>query len=184
MAIFDLAMPVVLSHEGGISLDPDDPGGATKYGISLRFLHGLADKSNQDHRDVDFNGDGHVDTDDIRSLKQEDAAAIYRRQFWDRFRYGRIHAQCIATKLFSLSVNMGFHAAHCCIQNAVRAASTKELVVDGVIGHKSIDAINKANPAILLAALKSEAAGKYRIIADRNPKLRKYLKGWLNRSYY
>ena len=55
---FEEAIKVILKHEGGYSNDKDDPGGATDYGISLRFL--------QDH-DIDLNGDGKVNEMDIKS---------------------------------------------------------------------------------------------------------------------
>ena len=38
MSLFDKCLKIVLIHEGGYSDDPDDPGGTTNYGISLRFL--------------------------------------------------------------------------------------------------------------------------------------------------
>jgi len=43
MARFEDALPTVLRHEGLYSEDPADPGGATNYGISLRFLRQLGD---------------------------------------------------------------------------------------------------------------------------------------------
>ena len=37
MSAFELAIPIVLKHEGGFADNPADPGGATNFGISLRF---------------------------------------------------------------------------------------------------------------------------------------------------
>jgi len=38
---FNLAIPVILQHEGGYVNDPNDAGGATKYGISQRTYPNL-----------------------------------------------------------------------------------------------------------------------------------------------
>jgi P2 family phage contractile tail tube protein len=46
-----------------------------------------------------------------------------------------------------------------------------------------INMIGNVNGADLLAALKSEAAGFYRLIAQANPSQQKFINGWLQRAY-
>jgi lysozyme family protein len=60
----------------------------------------------------------------------------------------------------------------------------KNIAEDGIIGPVTLAAINKADPTDLLAALKSEAAGFYRLIAQVNPSQQKFIDGWLNRAYH
>ncbi|MDR3186498.1 MAG: hypothetical protein LBU04_06840 [Christensenellaceae bacterium] len=43
--------------------------------------------------------------------------------------------------------------------------------------------MNKADPTDLLAALKSEAAGYYRLIVNANPSQKRFIDGWLCRAY-
>jgi lysozyme family protein len=62
-------------------------------------------------------------------------------------------------------------------------AAGKEVVEDGIIGSATLAAINKADSSDLLAALKSEAAGYYRMIAQANPSQQRFIEGWLNRAY-
>jgi lysozyme family protein len=88
----------------------------------------------------------------------------------------------LAEKLFSLSVNMGCNQAGKLLQRALRSM-WKTLDEDGVIGPVTTDAMLKADSAMLLSALKSEAAGYYRLIAGVNPAQNKFLLGWLNRAY-
>lgn len=163
MSHFDRAMQTVLHHEGGYVDDPHDAGGATKYGISLRWL-----------KTVDKNADKSI----IKNLTLGTAVKLYKTHWWDRYDYDRINNEQVATKIFDLAVNMGATQAHKLAQRAVRAATGRVLVEDGILGSKSIAAINSANPDILLAALRSEAACYYRSLNQP-----RFLNGWLNRAY-
>jgi lysozyme family protein len=174
MSNFDTAIITVLKHEGGYVNDPQDPGGATNFGISLKYLHSLGDLWS--HFDFDFDGD--VDAEDIKKMTKEEAIEIYRQYWWDKNQYERILNQQIATKVFDLAVNMGSVQAHKCMQRAIRSVSGDLLVEDGILGSKSIQALNTANPNELLAAYRSEVAGFYRSL--NKPK---YINGWLNRAY-
>ncbi len=172
---FVRAVQRVLKHEGFFSDDPDDPGGATKYGISLRWLRtkGLFG---------DFDGDGDVDRDDIWAMEIGEAVAAYHRFWWEQEGYGNLDLY-IAGKVFDLAVNMGARSAHRIVQRAVRAAGGPTLVVDGILGEKSRSAIRgRAGPA-LLAATRAEAAGHYRGLIIARPVFKKFEGGWLNRAY-
>jgi len=108
-------------------------------------------------------------------LQREDAIALYRQYWWEPYGYDAIAHQCIATKIFGLTVNMGSHASHRCAQ---RAAGGICLVEDGILGKKSLMAINDLEALPLLAAIRSEAASYYRSL-HQPP----FEKGWLNRAY-
>jgi lysozyme family protein len=77
---------------------------------------------------------------------------------------------------------MGIAQAVRLIQRALRAAGTL-VIEDGIIGPITLAAINKADFSDLLAALKSEAAGYYRLVAKINPTQRRFIEGWLLRAY-
>ncbi len=132
----------------------------------------------------DVDRDGDVDPDDVRGLTRDDAKALYRRAFWDRHGYGAFHLT-VATKVFDLSVNMAPRQAHRCLQRACRAAKACEvpLVDDGVLGPKTRAAVAAAGEVRILIALRSEAAGFYRVLAAKNPVRERFLSGWLNRAY-
>ena len=168
--------------EGGYNDRAADPGGPTNFGISLRFLKGLnADKNLDGWIDGDLDQDGDIDIDDVRKLTPAQAETMYFEQFWGRYGYDRIGNQLIADKVFSFSVNMGPGRAHRIAQAA--ASYGAEIKVDGILGVKSIEIINKSPPAQILVEIKHEAAKFYRSLVIERPALKEFLKGWLARAY-
>lgn len=167
---FNLAINTILTHEGAFVNNPHDPGRATNWGISLRYMQDLTPHET-------------VTEETIKDLTKEQAATIYRVHFWDKYGYSRINDQIVATKVFDLAVNLGGKIAHIAAQRAVRAAIGWKLVEDGELGTQSITMINMAKPFILMAALKSEAAGEYRLIVQKKPEMITFLLGWLSRAY-
>jgi len=180
---FDLAVSTVLIHEGGFVDDPDDPGGATNFGISLRFLEaeGELDFDHDGFMDGDINFDGVIDVRDIQAMNREDAIKFYRTRWWDRYGYEEL-SPMIGPKVFDLAVNMGARQAHLCLQRACRACRYP-VTEDGIIGQQTMAASIGPVPPVLLAALRSEAAGFYRQLVASKPKFDKYLDGWLKRAY-
>lgn len=184
MADFERAIKTVLAHEGRFVDHKSDPGGATNYGISLRFLLSTGDLDKDGWPDGDINYDGEINVEDIKFLSIDDAKDLYRMYFWDKLRLDRLHADVIATKIFDIAVNTGNTPAIKIVQRAVRSAIGKNLIDDGIIGLQTISYINMCNTRFnepLLAAIKSEAAGYYRAIRYKGSK--DFLKGWLNRAY-
>src|SRR4051812_29003946 len=96
MSSFDQAIPTILKHEGGYVNDTKDPGGETNWGISKRSYPQL----------------------DIKNLSREQAIYFYRRDWWNKYNYGAIHDQQVATKVFDIAVNMGASQAHKLLQRA------------------------------------------------------------------
>ena len=181
---FDAAVREVFRHEGGLSLDPDDPGGATQYGISLRFLQKAGDLDGDGWLDGDLDRDGDVDVDDIRAMTPEAAAEFYRSRFWDRYGYGRFDL-VVGGKVFDLAVNMGPANAHRCLQRAARAVPPHpELELDGILGSQTRGVVLKLAPHPLRVALRADCAWHYRRLVERRAALEKYLNGWVNRAAY
>lgn len=181
-AVFDHALRVVFLHEGLFSDDPDDPGGPTKYGISLRAARKLGDIDGDGRLDFDLDGDGDVDLDDMRLLTPEKVVDALRRTWWKPV-YDRLPGHC-AIKLFDLGVNMGTKQSHILLQRALRSSTGTVYAEDGIIGKNTLHGVEHSYIPALLASLRSEAAGFYRQLAAQRPSSRKYLNGWLNRAYY
>ena len=180
MSTFEKAIPHILKHEGGWVNHPNDPGGATQFGISLRFL--------ADHPEVgDFDHDGDVDAQDIKNMTVEQAMTVYKMFWWDKFRYGSINDQTIATKVLDLSVNMGASRAHKLLQTALNKAFGMRLTVDGILGNASFSTLNAITDGgqeqVLLTAYCDEAWGFYQRLIAGNSKFAVFANGWKKRAY-
>lgn len=179
------ALPFVLKHEGGFVNDPDDPGGATNYGVSLRQAIAEGDIDGDGLLDFDIDGDGDVDADDIRAMTEADAARYYARK-WELRRYGAIADPCVAAKLFDAYVHTGFYRASLIAQRGLMAAGVM-VTDDGVMGSRTIAALNAFGPRnlagtmqgpVIYTAITAEQAAFYRSL-----KSTKYEGGWLTRAY-
>lgn len=176
MSLFASAIPVVLGHEGHFSNNKNDPGLATNYGISLRYLK-------EAHIFMDLDGDGDMDSDDMRLMTVEQATEIYRTNWWEKYHYGAIADQTLATKVFDTSVNMGAIQAHKLLQRGLWSCGIK-LVDDGILGLETLAAINKTTPLAVLSGLRSECAGFYRVLVAKKPEqFTEFLNGWMYRAY-
>jgi lysozyme family protein len=158
--VFDEAIKSVLKNEGLYSNDVDDAGGETKFGISKRSYPNL----------------------DIKNLSVEKAKKIYKKDFWENQNYKNIKNKELAIKIFDLAVNIGSSRANKLIQRSLRSVN-KKVEENGVLDDVTICLINESDATDLLSALKSEAAGYYRLIVSTKPHRAKFLKGWLNRAY-
>lgn len=160
--------------EGYRSDSPTDRGGATKWGISLRFLNLVSEG--------DINGDGHVDEHDVWAMTEEDKFFFYEKYFWRYYRLGELRDQQVANRIFSIFINFRGQDAAKIVQLACRS-NLKRLAVDGIMGSETIRCINSATPQSLLAALRSEQASMYHKIVNRFPDQVANLEGWIRRAY-
>jgi lysozyme family protein len=179
MADLKQALKTIFQHEGRYPLTG---GEMTTYGISLRFLLQTGALNKEVWLDGDINQDGRLTAEDIRVMKEADAARLYDLYYWAKQGYARINDEIIAAKVFDLAVNMSSIGANKCLQRAIRAAKNDIILdIDGIFNEKTLQATNAVNGATLLPALKAEAASYYRAIKVKGSD--QFLEGWLNRAY-
>lgn len=169
MADFDAAVYKTLKFEGGFVNNRNDPGGPTNFGITLRVLQGCGELG-----DADLDGD--IDIDDMQILTKDVAISIYRDLYW---RGDGIFSQAIAEKHFDMSVNMGVVTASKYLQLACLQLDTNlSILVDGVIGPKSVETINCLPEEDIMAALVKLHAGHYWNIIEYDIRKNAISRGW------
>lgn len=172
---------VINENEKGFVIDN---GGPTNWGVTLSTLRRVSRIIGEEYPGFgDFDGDGDIDIDDIRVMTPEQAAIIYKNQWWDRYQYGRVDNFETARKIFDLAINMGPAASHIITQRAVNTLYEGRLVEDGLLGNNSFTHINKINPMHLLTEIKSNAWEYYKRILGKNKDLEINRNGWRNRAY-
>lgn len=182
---FNIAVGHLLAHEGGFNDDPNDNGGATNFGISLRSLKTIKDEDGDGFLDGDLDRDGDVDIVDIQNLSIQDAKNIYRSQWFERYGYRELENQELINGLLALSVHAGPGRAHRILQTAI--STHFPIKIDGLIGRKTLAAANHKKLQEgdrLVVEFKHETASFYRRIVERDRTQIKFLNGWINRAYY
>jgi len=158
--------PYILMWEGGFVDDPDDLGGATNMGVTIGTWKSVG---------YDLDNDGDIDVDDLRLLTPDDVVDnILKPHYWDRWRADEIISQSVANILVDWVWGSGVHGIKK-VQQALR------LNDDGIVGRKTLAAVNKENPHDLFFIIKGlRIAFLYQICKSR-PANKKFLNGWLNR---
>jgi lysozyme family protein len=183
---FDTAIGPALLHEGGYVNDPDDPGGATNFGITLGTLQDYAKRLGLTPGGfkLDVNGDGHIDVRDIRAMTRDFAVAFYKKFVWQAYHLDQITDAAIAAKVFDMSINLGPGGIgkvvrNALIANGVRNASNRPV---GPIDAATIATINAQDPVRFLTWLKRALVANYQRIAEARPTSQKFLRGWIARA--
>jgi lysozyme family protein len=182
MTDFSFAIDFVLKNEGGFNDSPNDTGGATNFGISLRFLRSLTVEKLRKYGI--FHAPEILGVSDIQALTQDQAVKIYHDEFWTLIDFTLINSQRIANYLFDMTVMHGLNQAIKILQRATWAVYLNPFLPDdGFYGEKTLAEVNQTNVNLLCIALSAERAGFVRLLAAINPKDRENLHGWLNRCY-
>lgn len=161
-----------LSHEGGWNDVKHDKGGATNWGVSLRFLKGINE---------DIDGDGLITYLDIKKMTRSQAIEIYFDNFWKPL-YDRFPDK-LAMKVFDVSVNAGSSRAHILLQRALNRLGAK-LVVDGLLGQATLNSIAKYPEQAIVNSFCEVQLEFYRGLVARDASQSIFLAGWTNRAKY
>lgn len=159
----------IIRREGGFVDHPADRGGPTNFGITHKTLARYLGRE--------------VTRNDVRKLSRTLAAEIYRRAYYLEPRIDALPPG-IRAFLFDSAVNHGPRRAIKFLQTVLNAAGFGLLGVDGLAGPKTRGqakiAADRMGPWLLLA-LAEERRMFYRLIVERDPSQRVFLKGWMNR---
>lgn len=170
----------IVAREGGYVNDPDDPGGATNFGVTIHTMRRLG---------LDLDRDGTITEQDVRALTRQQAVSIFVDHYFNRPRIADLPAPLHAT-VFDMYVNAGANAVR--ILQRLLQDMRIQATVDGVIGPQTIAATQQG-----VAAAKDHFVDAYGIarrnyyysLADNRPASRKYARrldggkgGWITRA--
>ena len=170
----------IIAREGGFVNDPDDPGGATKYGVTVHTMRRLG---------LDLNKDGKVDATDVRLLSMVQAQEIFLKHYYYGPGLDRL-PESLRPSVFDMYVNAGAQAIRI-LQQLLNDLGIP-VAVDGALGPKTIKAAENAMllaPDHLADAYGIARRNYYYRLADLRPKSRKYARtraggkgGWITRA--
>lgn len=151
----------MLAVEGGYTNDKNDKGGKTKYGII-----------EEEARTFGYVGN-------MRDLTLDFAKNIYDKKYYHGNRLNEVKDERVALSICDWVVNSG--------KWGTKKAQTTlnelgyNLVVDGIFGKKTLEALNEVNPNEFLELYHKNQRKFYNNIVKYNPTQKVFLQGWLNR---
>ena len=154
MAEFNISIQKVLDNEGGLSRNPMDRGGLTRFGISQKAYP----------------------NEYVDSLTIERAKFLYERDYWNPISGNQIMSQEVADSLLDASVNIGVGSA---VKLAQKVVGVDD---DGSVGKDTIYAINTYSPKLFIAEFKLAKIQKYVYICLTNSNQKTFFFGWVIRA--
>jgi len=173
----------IVIREGGYVNDPDDPGGPTKYGVTIHTMRALG---------LDLDRDGDVDIRDVKLLTVKDAIDIFLRHYFYKPKIDQLPT-CLHATVFDMQVNAGANAVKILQRMCNKIPGIgPNISADGQIGPntlRKIEAAYEKMGASIEDAYGIERRNYYFRLADRRPSSRKYARtraggkgGWIKRA--
>lgn len=159
MAKFEVLIPHLLQYEAGLdpkhfgkpfeemfaiakktgySNDPVDPGGATMCGVTLQTFTEYCRRQKI----------GKPGVAELKAITFNQWREILKMMYWNRWKADQINDQSVANMLVDWTFNSGVHGIK-------RPQTLLGVAVDGVVGPKTLAAVNGSDPAVLFKAIKN-----------------------------
>ena len=160
MADYRKLKPFILRWEGGYINDQADLGKQTNKGVTLSTYRSVFGKNKT--------------VSDLKKITDEQWEFIFKKFYWDKWKADDIKDQNVANILVDWLWCSGSYGIK--IPQMVLGVS-----VDGIVGSKTIAAINARDGRELFDTIKQERKDFIDRICQTRPQNRKFKNGWLNR---
>ena len=171
----------IARREGGFSNDPDDKGGPTNFGISLKFM--------RQYR-IDNNEDRNIDINDVKGVTPEQAASLIKENIYYARRIN-LMPEDLQPLFLDSAVNVGEYGWAKLLQSTLNDmgatdASGRPLDIDGAVGQRTLEAVENAVERYGWEAINNryvDARVKYhRRRVEEDSTQKKFLQGWIDRA--
>lgn len=147
----------------GFANDPDDRGGLTQCGVTFATYSAYCNKKGKNATEQG-----------LKNLKYSEWLEILKTMFWDRWKADEINDDWLAIILVDWVWSSG-------ITGVKRPQKILGTTVDGIVGPKTLAAVNAADPKTLFASLHADRLKHFDEIVARSASQKKFLKGWRRR---
>lgn len=165
---------LILKDEGSkYTNDPDDAGGPTKYGITKKTYEEFFQLATTEET--------------IAGMSPETAKQIYNALYWSRLRCADLQDLALAIAFFDSAVLYGVGTIALIVQRSLSLCGAV-IKLDGVLGDKSIETINKLGGgalrtrSTLLTTFHGLLLEHIDAVIVAKPKDEKYRHGWTLRA--
>ena len=160
MALFSRYAPTLKKLEGGFVNNPADPGGATNMGVTLATFQQWygADKT----------------VADLRMMTDAQWTAIMKGGYWDKCLADQIKNQSVAEMIVDWCINSGNGIVR-------KVQGIVGVTADGIVGPKTIAAINRYDQQNLHFRIKKARAEYYASLVDNRKSNLAFYDGWISR---
>lgn len=170
----DEAIDEVIRIEGGYVKDPQDSGGATKFGVTEYVA-----------RNYGYTGPMHA-------MSRVFAVAVYQDKYWHKLELDNIEhlSPLIAEEMIEAGVNIGTQRTAEYLQRCLNvlnlnATAYADLAVDGAVGPNTLQALRayldrrgEEGDRVLFRMLNCLQGNHYITLAERRSKDEKFVFGW------
>lgn len=153
-----------LAKKKGYVYDKDDTGGATMCGITFATFRSYCVKKKLHEPTIT----------DLKNLTYQQWLDVLKLCFWDKAQGDKISSQKVADMI----IDWNWHSGITALKIVQRLVGVTD---DGIIGAKSLAAINAASPTALCDRIRSARLNFVEDIVRRKPSQRKFLRGWQRR---
>ena len=159
---FERIFDYLLRVEGGYSNDENDKGGKTNWGITEEEARNFGYKGN------------------MQDLTKDFAKNIYLKKYYLGNKLDKVVNDKVALSICDWAVNSGRNGTKN-VQVALNQINGSDLVVDGILGEKSLSALNKVDEVKFLEKYHDLQRRYYRSKVEADSTQEDFLAGWLNR---
>lgn len=161
MATYKSLAPIIKRLEGGYAFHPNDRGGCTNSGVTISTYRSYYGKSKT--------------CNDLKNMSDSQWDTIFIQGFWNRWCADMINNQSIANLLVDWVWASGMYGIK-------YPQEILGVTVDGIVGPKTISAINDyPDQEELFNKLWERRKKHFESIVKKNPSQKVFINGWLNR---